>query len=352
MNTLPRVGAGLSLLAPFQWAPLVAVLFGLLMQCLPVTVLLSRRCRNLGPLSMRAAFALFYVIAPNAREIHMVLTNSQWHLALAVGLLSFGSPPEGWAGRIFDVAAFSILGLSGPFSLVLAPLLLVYFWFRRGRWTLVEAAIIGTAAAIQITLIRESAERAVGPLGAGVLVFVRMFGGNVIGGSIFGGFGVEQRAPIALMFLATIGGVALYLYVVRFARIELKLLILFCIGIFVGSLQSPLVISAEPRWKALLLDSGCRYWFFPMIAFLWGLIWCARFAQHKFFQRMATYTLMVSAIGVVLQWEYKGYPNRHFADSVQRLRDANDGTAVTIPIIPDPWSVTLVKKGPPGQIGR
>lgn len=349
LTTLPRLGAGLALLVPLRWAPLVMTLFGLFIQCLPVTVLLSRRCRSFGPLSLRAAFALSYVVCPNAREIHMVATNTQWHLALAVVLLSFAEPPVGWAGRAFDILAFTVLGLSAPFCIVLAPLVFLYFWFRRHRWTLVQAAILTVSALIQLHLLRTTYFRVAGPLGASLPLFLRVFGGNIIGCAIFGGFRIGLRAPMLLVVLASIGGVLLFSYALRYASLELKLLILFCIGLFAGALKSPLTGSPLPQWPILVQTPSCRYWFFPMIGFLWGLIWCVKFARHSILKRIAVYTLVLSVVGVVAQWEYKPYANRNFAKQAQRFRDANPGTAVRLLIIPDDWNVTLVKKNPAGS---
>src|SRR5215469_14547266 len=57
LQTLQRFAAGLALLAPFRWAPLIMTTFGLIWQALPVPVLLSRRCRRWAPLPMRIGFA-------------------------------------------------------------------------------------------------------------------------------------------------------------------------------------------------------------------------------------------------------------------------------------------------------
>jgi hypothetical protein len=324
-------------------------LFGLIIQCLPVTVLLSKRCRSFGPLSLRAAFVIWYLGCPNAREIHIVATNTQWHLGVVAGLLSFADPPEGWTGRFFDIFVFSVLGLSAPFCIVLAPLTMIYFLFRRRQWTLVQALILFASAFVQIMMLHKDAHRVVGPLGASVSLFLRIFGVNIIGAGIFGGFAIERLLPLGVAVLASIGGATLYIYVLRFAGLEQKLFTIFCLGIFLGSLRSPFAGSVLPAWEVLTNIPSCRYWFFPMLAFLWGVIWCARFAQHTFVKRLAAYTLMFSTIGFLAQWEYKAYPNYNFPAADQRFRKASAGSPVTIPIIPEGWSMTIDKKGPSGS---
>ncbi len=86
LNTMPRIAAGLALLAPLLQAPLIMAVVGLLVQGLPVPILLSSRLRNWGSLPMRMLLAAIYIALPNTREIHLVATNTQWHLALTAAL--------------------------------------------------------------------------------------------------------------------------------------------------------------------------------------------------------------------------------------------------------------------------
>jgi hypothetical protein len=94
LNTMPRFAAGLALLVPLTWAPLVMAIVGMTSQALPVPILLSPRLRNWAELPTRMMFAAIYVALPNASEIHVVATNSQWHLALAATLVALASSPR------------------------------------------------------------------------------------------------------------------------------------------------------------------------------------------------------------------------------------------------------------------
>src|SRR5258708_1123949 len=89
LQTLPRLVAGLTLLLPMQWAPLIMNVAGAVIQALPVTALLSRRCTTWGPLPVRMIMAALYIAIPDAPEIHIVLTNAMWHLAVLQALLAF-----------------------------------------------------------------------------------------------------------------------------------------------------------------------------------------------------------------------------------------------------------------------
>ncbi len=111
--TVQRLGAGLTVGLPLLWAPLPMMIVGLLMQALPVPILLSSRCRNWATLPMRLAFAAAYVAIPNATEVHVVLTNSQWHLAIVIALLAFATAATTWPWRIFDIGIL-LLGALQP----------------------------------------------------------------------------------------------------------------------------------------------------------------------------------------------------------------------------------------------
>ena len=145
----PRLVAGVSLLFPMQWAPLIMNFAGAMIQALPVSALLSRRCSPWGPLPVRMLMAALYIAIPDAPEIHVVLTNAVWHLALLQALLAFSLPPLSWRGRVSDIILFGIAGITGPFSILLLPAVVAYWWFRRQRWTLVVLALMFAGAVIQ-----------------------------------------------------------------------------------------------------------------------------------------------------------------------------------------------------------
>ncbi len=89
LQVLPRLVAGLCMLFPLWFAPLLMNLFGLFFQALPVAYLLSSRCEHWGSWTTRGALAAAYIAIPNSYEIHMMVTNAQWHVALLACLIVF-----------------------------------------------------------------------------------------------------------------------------------------------------------------------------------------------------------------------------------------------------------------------
>ncbi len=343
LQTLPRLGTGLALLVPLRYAPLVMAIIGVFFQALPALILLSKRCRTWAPLPTRVLFAALYLALPNAREVHVVLTNAQWHLALALVLLAFSSPPEGSAGRFSDCFLFLVGGFSGPFCIVLAPLTLIYWWFRRRSWSLVVLSVMSLGALTQI-LVMLGDVRIQKELGVRLETLLRMIGGDIFACAIFGSHGFALRSPMSLIVLAVFCYFAVCLYCFRWANIELKLFVLYCAAILVASLRSPYVIGPKPLWDVLIGDIAARYWVLPMLAFVWSSVWCARYATNCLFRIASTGFLLFMIIGIVTDWYYPAFTDEHFSQYARQVQDAKPGSHITIPIVPEGWYMELVKR--------
>ena len=346
LNTLQRLVAGIALLVPFRWAPLVMAIAGLLLQVLPVTVLLSARCRSWGRLSLRCVFAVIYVGLPNSLEVHVVLTNAQWHLALLMVLIAFAEPPVAWGSRLSDLQLFAIGSVSGPFCIVLLPLMLVYAWMRKQSWSIVLAGVAAPGALLQLGLIVTRA-RSTTVLGATPVLFLRLLGGHIFVGSILGSSGLASwhgTAPLAVTLLADIFGIALMGYAMRWMSVAMRFFVVFCGLIFVASLHTPLFPGSMPLWQQLAVDGGGRYWFLPMLAFLWSAAWCALYAPSRAWSRAAVCVFLLMPIGVARNWFHRGFEDEHFPVYAARLQAAQHGEKLVIPIVPSGLSMELVKK--------
>jgi hypothetical protein len=340
LNTLQRLVAGPSLLLPLRDVPFFMTFCGLLIQWLPVAILVSSRCRRWAPLSLRLLLAALYVAIPNAREIYIVLTNSQWHLAVAVLLLAFSTPPESNGGRLFDMMLFLVTGFSGPFSILLWPLLLFFWWRRRQNWSLVQLGVMSLGTLTQgVVILHHHADRVPIPLLATPQLFIRMLGGNAFTAAIFGAYPFGSIAPFPLLLIAFAGGLALIAYTSR-ASLELALFSVFCLLVFVAGIRSPL----GANWQGLVHTGSLRYWYFPMLAFVWCSAWCAIRAKAKFFRTAATCILILMPIGIVADWRYRDYGDQNFSAYVRKFDDARPGERIIIPVVPKGISMALIKK--------
>jgi hypothetical protein len=343
MQTFPRLVTGLALLFPMQWAPLVMTLAGAVIQALPVIALLSHRCAPWGPLRVRMWMAALYIAIPDAPEIHVVLTNAMWHLALLQALLAFSVPPLSWRARASDVALFLIVGITGPFCILLWPTVAVYWWVRRQRWTLVVLGLMLLGVVIQVLTILHTVKRPGAPLGATPLRLLRIIAGSIFIDSMVGSGGPNLRLP--LLVAAAIGGLAILLWAWRSAPLALRLYIVFAVLALIASLRDPLLLpGSTPRWEVLANATGIRYWFLPSLMFLWSAAWCASQGRTRLVRYAGICVLLLTLIGIVRKWTYPPWPQSHFSVQVERFHGLEAGKHMTFPIYdPGGRSMELIK---------
>lgn len=347
-QTLPRLAASIALLAPFRFAPLVMNLIGITVQVLPVNLLLSARCRNWAPLFARALMAMLYLGLPNTRELDAAPEEGQWHLALLACILVLACSPLKKRWRVLDIAVILLSGFSGPFGVILLPIALIFWWQRRETWRLIVAGAVAVAAVIQLSALLTSAEatRSHAILGATPKLAIQLLAGQVYLGAMLGQSGVQvNRSPAVLAFIALLGSVVI-VYCFFKARLEWKLLIVFCALVFAASLKSPMVSMTVPQWQVLRDASGIRYWFFPMIAFVWALAWCATLSSNSLFRFAGVAGLLMTSAGIATDWRYPAYTDHHFATYAAQFGAAPPGTMINVPIFPDGWTMRLVKHSP------
>ena len=345
LNTLQRLGGGASLLVPLRWAPLLMAALGALVEALPVPILLSARLASWAALPTRILMAILYVALPNAREVHVVLTNSQWHLALVAAMLAFAAAPRSWVGRAVDSTVFLVMGFSGPYGLILLPLIAVFWYLRRQSWTRGVLALYSIGTAVQAFLLfHHHGDRIHQALGASPQLLIRLIGGNVIGCGLLGAHQALLRLPLPLLAFAILAALALCTVASWSAGPGFTLFVLFCGLLLIPELRSPLIAGPTTRWAALLQDQSGRYWFFPELAFLWSVAWCALEARARSLRLVCGLTLVLMTFGIASDWLYDPYPNENYPAAVQRFGAARPGDHVRIAVIPEPIQMELVKK--------
>jgi hypothetical protein len=346
-QTLPRLAAALSLLAPMSLAPLVMNLTGLLIQVLPVPLLLSRRLSAWGSLSLRATLAFTYLAMPNSSEVNVSIEEGQWHLALVACLLLLSAPPTNRAWKVFDATVFTLCGLTGPFAILLAPIAGLRLWLQRDRSPVWPLCILVCAAAIQSYALLIT-PRDHWPLGASVERFIRIVSGQVFLGAILGSNGLGTQDIMPFLVCVVIAGSLLTIYCFFNAPSEWKLFLLFSTLVFAASLSNPFtpgLLPGSTSWGFLTEISGVRYWFFPTVAFTWTIVWYLLGRPHRRICQGIGATLMIlMVIGFVRDWRIAPHKDAHFAAYVDRFEASPPGTEMVIPENPDGWTIRLVKR--------
>lgn len=355
-QTLPRLPVAIALLLPLAWAPLVLNLVGAALQVLPAVVLLSNRCVYWGPLGLRAVMAAIFIANPNAPEVHVNVTNAQWHFALLELFLSLAPTPRSWLGKAATLLVVLVGTLSGPFPAALFVVLLIFWFVERRRWTLVLIVLFGLGTLRQAQTFMSATEatdpvqsRVVlehVPLGASPSLLARILGQNIVLNSVTGinSPRVLHHVPLVGALLLCVVGVFALTIAIRRGPLEFRLFVVFTLILLVASLRSPLISGNGPRWQLLLYDCGARYYLFPSLAFLWAIVYSAWRNPSPIVQKLAMATMVLFVMGVLRRWEYQPFPDLHYQAELQRLESAPKGQLVKIPIVPVTWSMSLVKR--------
>jgi hypothetical protein len=341
-----RLVAALCLLAPLQFAPLLMNLCGIACQALPVCILLSPRCSRWGPLPVRLLMAGVYVALPNAGEIHVVLASVQWHLGFAACLLVLGNPPATWRGKVFDSVVLILCGLTGPFCVLLLPLAGIFWWKRRQSWSGIVLGVLAVASVLTgLALVSGGWQgRVAGALGASPDLFARILAGQVYLAALVGQNDFASHANVVVIVAADLIGTLVIGWSLLRGRWELRLFIAFSAMLLAAALKNPVGGAQQLQWEFLATSTGGRYWFFPMLAVSWSLIWCATQSAFKPFQVLGVSCLAVMLWGELHELKYAPFPDEQFPRHAREFAAARPGTALTIPICPEGWSIRLVKK--------
>ena len=348
LQTVPRLSAALSLIVPLGSAPFVLNFIAVILQVLPIVVLTSARSRSWAPLNVRMLLAVAYVALPNSRELEAAISQSQWHLAFLAALVILAVPSANKIWKAFDAAAVVLSGLTGPFCLVLLPLAAAMWFWRRRRWRLVLTGLLAVGTAIQLYVIATApaAARAHPILGATPTLFFRILTGNVYLATIFGQNSSFAKSPAFLCLIIAILATAIIAYSFVRSNAEFRLFILFCLVIFGVSLYSPMVSVDQPQWQVLSSAPGLRYWFFPMLAFVWATIWCAFAASVKQLRIACGALLVLMIYGAAKDWIYPAYPPTTFPLLAQQFETLPTGQEMIFPLYPNGWSMLLTKRNP------
>lgn len=352
-----RLGAALSLTVPFHLAPLVMNLVGIVVQVLPVSFLLSGRCLQWGSLGVRLGLAAAYIALPSSSEINVTMTSAQWHLALLSALCLMSQPAENWGWKAFDGLVTVMTGLTGPYCLTLLPIALLYRKLSRTPLRLYSDALLGVASAIQLGtmwyLHAIHATYAMGgrvayPLGANLHLLSQILAGQVFINALVGGTSFARNSGVGFLLLSAVvslTGVSLLVYTAMKARLEYKLFSIFSFLLFAASLESPLMSDTGSQWAVLAGFSGCRYFFFPMLAFVWSLIWCLAYSNIERLRTVTGTALVLMCVSLLITWRYPADPNLGFVSYSRSFEAAPIGTVIKVPIYPGgEWVIYLRKR--------
>jgi hypothetical protein len=354
LQTFSRLTAALSLPFALRHAPLVFELAAILVQALPPLYVLSDRFSETMPdLRVRLIAALLLIGAPNGFEVQSNVTNAQTHLALLALLIVLAAPPRGPVAAAGDILLLLLAGLSSPTCVLLFPVAVLSWWYRRTPWRAAVAATVLVPATVQTLtyLTSGGAGRESTPLGASGALLLRIVGGQIFTAGIVGAkpysFALRHGGawtPTVMVLIALIGLLLVARALWWSGSLELRLCTLFGALALAAGLTSP-TIKATARWEALCVpNAGGRYYAPAILAVLALLLWSACADPSRSLRRMSRALLAtVLLVGMPLDWWVAPRPDLDFARHAELFAIAPPGAVVQIPIPPRGWRMTLHK---------
>jgi hypothetical protein len=171
-----------------------------------------------------------------------------------------------------------------------------------------------------------------------------MLAGNVYVGAIFGQNHLASHGTALRLTLSGILGTAILIVCLIRAELELRLFVFYSFALYFASLQNPMISDTQPQWRVLADAPGLRYWFFPMLAFVWASIWCIAQSRIQWPRFIAGLVLVCMLTGIERDWKYPGFTRHNFREFVRRFESMPAGRAMVFPLYPDGWTMQLVKK--------
>ena len=331
----PRLVANLGLsaglpIAGMPWLNLVAVLL-----MYPV-VWAYTFFRLPGSAAWRCIAVLCTALVPLGNEVWMNLTNVQWPMALLIPLIAFGRRSGNSAGwRVVDLFVLVLACFTGPFALVLAPVVLLTWWLRRGAdggsVSRVHVAIVALAAAVQLVALASygSVERTEGPFhpmdpGFLQVLFLQVW---------YPVLSVGVRSiPLWAQVLLSLGGIALLFHFLR--KTDQARVYAWCaVSLFVATLIS---YRGAPGFLSPF-DAGIRNFYLPTVFLAWAFA-SVPWSGAKRPVIIAAVVLCWWTLQTVLFIGPLRYP-RPVPEIDQAALDA--GRAIDVPIDPPGWTMRL-----------
>jgi len=157
LHVIPRIISAVADWFPYSWAPVVyvwsaAVVTGWTAATIASLVL---------PYAMSVMLGVSIVLVAHGGEVWATATNLQWITATALPLIAITQTPSSLVARANQFTFVAMASLSGPFSLIAAPLWIYRLWrtprHRRFDLALCELALLSAGCTLIVILLHPGA---------------------------------------------------------------------------------------------------------------------------------------------------------------------------------------------------
>ncbi len=272
LHLLPRLIAWIaSHTADVAWWPAIYNSLAFALNVGLFARLASRRVELPG----KAWLMLAFVLVVGTGEVLINVTNLQWVTAFFLVLQLFTARAETWPQRLGDLALLVVVGLNGPFAIVLLPVFAWRAWRDRQLDAWLALGAIGACAAMQGYFLARAGLSLEGNTAAfRPLMFFSILGSRLVTWPLCGP-GAVRAWPQALH--AALGVIIIAPLLWRAFRADshrpTRALIATVFGLI--TLASLYRVRAD-TWERDDMVNGDRYFYIPRVLLAWLLIWECR----------------------------------------------------------------------------
>ncbi len=340
LHALPRLIAwAAALLVDPKWWPLFY-------NATAGAIALAVMARIFSPrlaLPAKPALALALLLGARTGEVLFNITNLQFVAASALVQLLLMSRPRSALARASDVVILTLVGLTGPFSIIFAPFF-AWRWCRdRHRDNLIALLVVASCAVIQGWFVLH------GPAaGAGLadifhpIKFLEITASRLVAWPLAGEWAVRHVSP---KLIASVCGGLLVAMLWRAARPQplrtTRVQAAFALVV--------LLVAAAYRvrfdtWEQEDFDSGERYFYLPRVLLLWLVVWEFE-ATSRAVRWLARGAFLLCIVTLIPGYVLPAPPDYHWSEHCDPIRR---GEPAKISTLPEGWTLEYAGRAPRG----
>ena len=278
----------------------------------------------------KPALMLAFVLVVGTGEVLINVTNLQWVTAFFLVLQLFTARPTNQAQRLGDLAILAVVGLNGPFAIVLLPLFAWRAWRERHVDSFLALGVVVACALVQGWLVSRAGLSL--PDGArqpfGPLMFLSMLGSRLVTWPLLGPWPVRVWPPwihavIGGLVLASVLGGALRADARR--PVRATIMATFCLVTIACAYRMRF-----DTWVRDDLANGDRYFYVPRVLFAW-LVILEFDAPQRWIARTARAACLVGVAMHVPSFVIPAPPNYEWAKHCDPIRRGEPAKIFTLP---------------------
>jgi len=277
---------------------------------------------------------LAFAFSAHTGEVPINVTNLQWISAFFLVIQPLLSTPTGVVARVVDFIIVLLVGLTGPFSVILAPVYLWAWWRDRRLATLLPLLLVAACAAVQLAFIVRG-----GPPSAAPdepfhpLPFLSVIGSRLF---VWSFFGPAVLAPLSHLVRAVVAVAALLglaFWALRHQPRREQHVLLFLSFLLISA--ACFARTRHDTWAHDNLENGDRYFYISRVLLFWFLAWACDSLRRGVAWTAAALILLGFAVHLPA-FRYAAPPDFHWAEHCDPIRR---GVPAKIPILPEGWDV-------------